>query len=69
MRGIGIGTVFAIIAGIYAIGLIIHFWWIIIAILLAVYGHDMILKSKKRSTRTTTTKRPVRSQAHYSNRR
>ncbi len=70
MRGIGIGTVLGIIGVIYVIGLAIHFWWLIVAILLAIYGHDLIVKSKtRRAGGPARTEPPNPSQAYYSNRR
>ena len=69
MRGIGVTTVLGIIGGIYAIGLAIHFWWLIVAVLLAIYSHDLITKSKTRHPARTVAGPVNTSQARYSNRR
>lgn len=67
MRGI-VGIVIAIIGGIYAIGLAIHFWWVIVAALIIIWSHKLITEAKTTPPRTTTA--PVNtSQARYSNRR
>lgn len=67
MRGTA-GIVIAIIGGIYAIALAIHFWWIIVAALLIIWSHKLITEAKTTRPRTTTA--PVNtSQARYSNRR
>lgn len=69
MRGIGVMTVMGVIGGIYVIGLVIHFWWLIVAILLAIYGHDLIVKGKARRPVRTVAGPVNTSQARWSNRR